>query len=83
MITSATAGDHLRASFGTGARQVLVLGHFDTVWPIGQLATMPLNRENGRLHGPGVFDMKAGIGLAMLATRAVMDAGGLDEAARS
>ena len=72
------AGDHLRASFGHGPRQLLLLGHFDTVWPIGQLTKMPLRREGGRLHGPGVFDMKAGIGLATLATRAVMAAGGLD-----
>ena len=76
-VSSATAGDHLRASFGAGPRQILLLGHFDTVWPVGQLKTMPLKREGGRLHGPGVFDMKAGIGLATLATRAVMDAGAL------
>ena len=74
----AQAGDHLRASFGQGPRQILLLGHFDTVWPIGQLKTMPLRRENGRLYGPGVFDMKAGIGLATLATRAVMAGGRLD-----
>lgn len=73
------AGDHLRASFGQGPRQILLLGHFDTVWPIGQLKTMPLKRENGRLYGPGIFDMKAGIGLATLATRAVMAEGGLDQ----
>jgi len=78
-VTPATAGDHLRVRFGHGPRQILLLGHFDTVWPIGQLTTMPLKRENGRLYGPGVFDMKAGIGLATLATRAVMAAGGLDE----
>ena len=77
-IPSATAGAHLRASFGEGSRQILLLGHFDTVWPIGQLARMPLKREGGRLHGPGVFDMKAGIALAMLATRAVIDRAGLD-----
>ncbi len=71
-VSSGTAGDHLRASFGTGTRQVLLLGHFDTVWPIGQLGTMPVAREGGRLHGPGIFDMKAGIGLATLATRAVL-----------
>jgi glutamate carboxypeptidase len=77
-IPSTAAGDHLRASFGSGDRQVLLLGHFDTVWPVGQLARMPLKRDGGRLYGPGVFDMKAGIGLATLATRAVLDAGGFD-----
>ncbi len=76
-VSSATAGDHLRVSFGSGPRQILMLGHFDTVWPVGQLDRMPLKREAGRLHGPGVFDMKAGIGLATLATRALLDAGGL------
>jgi glutamate carboxypeptidase len=79
-IPSAAAGDHLRAGFGSGSRQVLLLGHFDTVWPIGQLARMPLKREGGRLHGPGVFDMKAGIGLAMLATRALLERGALTDA---
>lgn len=72
-VASPTAGDHLRASFGSGSRQILMLGHFDTVWPVGQLAKMPLKRDAGRLHGPGVFDMKAGIGLAMLAARAVLE----------
>lgn len=76
-VSSATAGDHLRVSFGQGPRQILLLGHFDTVWPIGQLERMPLKREHGRLYGPGIFDMKAGIGLATLATRAVLAAGGL------
>jgi len=76
-VPSAAAGDHLRASFGTGSRQILMLGHFDTVWPIGQLQQMPLKRESGKLFGPGVFDMKAGIGLAMLATRALLDRGAL------
>jgi glutamate carboxypeptidase len=66
-------GDHLLAEFGCGESQVLLLGHFDTVWPVGQLAHMPLTRSNGRLHGPGVFDMKAGIGIAMLAARALLE----------
>ena len=78
-IPSLRAGDHLRAGFGSGARQILLLGHFDTVWPVGQLATMPLKREGGRLHGPGVFDMKAGIGLASLATRALVERQALDD----
>ena len=71
-IASTTAGDHLRVSFGEGSSQLLLLGHFDTVWPVGQLARMPMRREAGKLYGPGVFDMKAGIGLAALATRAVL-----------
>lgn len=70
---SAKAGDHLSATFGTGPEQILLLGHFDTVWPIGQLTRMPLKRDGGRLFGPGIFDMKAGIGLATLATRAVLE----------
>ena len=77
-VASSAAGDHLRASFGAGTRQILLLGHFDTVWPVGQLARMPIRRDGGRLHGPGVFDMKAGIGLAALATRAVLESGGLE-----
>lgn len=79
MPSGGQAGDHLRASFGQGSRQILLLGHFDTVWPIGQLKTMPIKRENGRLYGPGIFDMKAGIALATLATRAVMAEGGLGQ----
>ncbi len=68
-------GDHLLAELGCGASQVLLLGHFDTVWPVGQLERMPLVRSNGRLHGPGVFDMKAGIAIAMLASRALLETG--------
>jgi glutamate carboxypeptidase len=70
-VSNADAGDHLRLEFGRGERQVLLLGHVDTVWPVGQLGRMPLRLENGRLHGPGVFDMKAGIGLGLLAVRAL------------
>ena len=68
-------GDHLLAEFGCGTSQILLLGHFDTVWPVGQLDRMPLTRRDGRLYGPGVFDMKAGIAIAMLATRALLETG--------
>jgi glutamate carboxypeptidase len=82
-LPRADRGDHLLAEFpptslGAGGRapsQVLLLGHFDTVWPVGQLDRMPLARSGGRLHGPGVFDMKAGIAIAMLATRALRETG--------
>jgi glutamate carboxypeptidase len=67
------AGDHLRAEFGSGPRQALVLGHLDTVWPVGTLAARPLRIEHGRLYGPGVFDMKAGLALAIFAIKALAD----------
>ena len=72
-LTRPERGNHLLAEFGCGASQILLLGHFDTVWPVGQLERMPLARSNGRLHGPGVFDMKAGIAIGMLATRALLE----------
>ena len=43
------------------AGRVLGVGHSDTVWPVGTLKTMPWREANGRLWGPGVFDMKAGL----------------------
>jgi glutamate carboxypeptidase len=78
---STPAGDHLRGEFlpsgasaTESAPQILLLGHYDTVWPIGQLTRMPVRREGDRLYGPGVFDMKAGIVIGLLAMRALSDA---------
>ncbi|MEU6476719.1 M20 family metallopeptidase [Streptomyces sp. NPDC047017] len=50
---------HVRWTFGTP--RVLLLGHHDTVWPIGSLKTHPWSVEQGVARGPGVFDMKAGL----------------------
>lgn len=72
-IETSSAGNHVRAAFGHGARQILLLGHFDTVWDVGELQRMPFRRDGDRLCGPGVFDMKAGLSLGMLATRAMYD----------
>jgi glutamate carboxypeptidase len=74
-LPQADAGDHLRAEIGSGDAQILLLGHYDTVWPVGQLERMPLREENGRLHGPGVFDMKAGLVIAWMAVRALRASG--------
>ena len=72
-LTRADRGDHLLVEFGCGSSQLLLLGHFDTVWPVGQLERMPLKSEGGRLCGPGIFDMKAGIAIGMLAARALLE----------
>ena len=64
-----SAGDHLQVNFtgGKGREPVLLLGHFDTVYDMGTLETMPWREEKGRLYGPGVFDMKSGIAQMMFA----------------
>jgi glutamate carboxypeptidase len=64
-------GDHIRAEFGSGGAQTLILGHFDTVWDVGQIDRMPLREDAGRLYGPGIFDMKAGLATAILSVRAI------------
>jgi len=55
-------------------RQLLV-GHCDTVWPVGTLATMPLTVEGDILRGPGAFDMKGGLVQGLFALRALRDLG--------
>jgi glutamate carboxypeptidase len=62
-------GDHVRARLAGDGRPVLLLGHFDTVWPIGTLDRMPFRRDGDRVYGPGTFDMKAGIAIAVTAVQ--------------
>lgn len=54
-------------------KQLLVVGHLDTVWPIGTLALRPFRIEDGRAYGPGIFDMKAGVTLAVFAMSAIKE----------
>ncbi len=67
------AGDHLRASWGGGDEQVLVLCHLDTVWPVGELARRPFRIEDDRAYGPGVYDMKGGTVQAFFALKAIIE----------
>ncbi|HTX35963.1 MAG TPA: M20 family metallopeptidase [Bryobacteraceae bacterium] len=53
--------------------QILALGHSDTVWPMGTLRHMPFRQERGRLWGPGVLDMKAGIAFFLFAVEALRE----------
>jgi glutamate carboxypeptidase len=69
-------GDHLKAEFpGESGKPVMLLGHFDTVYPLGTLSNMPFHVEAGRAFGPGVYDMKAGIVMMMFALRALRESG--------
>jgi glutamate carboxypeptidase len=70
-------GDHLRISYGPGkarpAGQLLVLGHYDTVYSSGMLRKMPFRISRGKAYGPGIFDMKAGIVQALFALQALQE----------
>jgi glutamate carboxypeptidase len=61
---------HLEARIGPpGDRHVLVLCHYDTVWPAGAAAKRPAYVDGGRIHGPGTFDMRGGIAAVLGALR--------------
>jgi glutamate carboxypeptidase len=75
---TADFGDHLQVDFpGRDRRKpVLLLGHLDTVYPLGTLASMPCRIADGRLWGPGALDMKAGVGFMLHALDALRDQDG-------
>ncbi len=77
-IPGVATGGHLLArvaAAGEGSATQLVLGHMDTVWPRGSLQRMPVEVVDGKLRGPGVFDMKAGLAIGVFALRALRDLG--------
>jgi glutamate carboxypeptidase len=75
-------GDVLEFRFGPRKRaiadRVMLLGHIDTVWPVGTLRSMPCRIGEGRLWGPGTLDMKAGVAMALTAIEMLSEAGLLD-----
>lgn len=75
VLSQPERGNHLRARIPGEGRPVMLLGHFDTVWPLGTLERMPLRRDGDRLYGPGTFDMKGGIALALSAIEALRATG--------
>jgi glutamate carboxypeptidase len=79
-------GNHLEVRFGKthfrDTKSVLLLGHMDTVYPIGTISKMPFRVAKGRVWGPGVLDMKAGVALMLhvIETMLVWSAGKLPRA---
>jgi glutamate carboxypeptidase len=68
-------GDLLEARFGPRkGKPVLLLGHLDTVWPIGTLKRIPFRLKDGRAWGPGTLDMKAGVAMAFTAVEILAEA---------
>ena len=66
-------GDHLQITFDgdRAGKPILLLGHYDTVYPLGTLKEMPCRITNDRIYGPGVLDMKSGIALMLAAIEAL------------
>jgi glutamate carboxypeptidase len=77
IISQKHRGDHLRIVWpSTTPRpkaQLLVLGHYDTVYPSGTLSKMPFRVKAGKAYGPGIFDMKGGIVQALFALDALVE----------
>lgn len=74
VVRGRKTGGHLFARPPRPARgdmAQLLVGHTDTVWPVGTLEGMPVREEDGRLHGPGTLDMKGGLTQAVFALRAL------------
>jgi glutamate carboxypeptidase len=77
-------GVALEARFGRRARSassagpLLLLGHLDTVWPLGTLKAMPYRVADGRIWGPGTLDMKGGVAMALTAIEMLTEAGALN-----
>jgi len=67
-------GNHLQVDFQgkSGGKPLLLLGHMDTVYPVGTISKMPFRVSKGQAWGPGVFDMKAGIALALHVIEAIL-----------
>jgi glutamate carboxypeptidase len=74
-LPQTTFGDHLRVTWGEGNGQVLLLGHMDTVWPVGETERRPFLIEGPRGTGPGIFDMKGGLVVGLYALTALRDLG--------
>jgi glutamate carboxypeptidase len=79
VLKQSERGNHVRVEIPAHGKrssgQLLILGHLDTVYPIGTLARMPFRVSGGRAFGPGTFDMKTGLVQALFAVDAMRDAG--------
>ncbi|WP_035984820.1 M20 family metallopeptidase [Leptolyngbya sp. KIOST-1] len=77
-LSGRNTGGHLFAIAPRTPQQPaqLLIGHCDTVWPVGTLAHMPLTISQGKLYGPGSYDMKAGLVILLFALDAVQALGG-------
>ncbi len=79
VVPNRGGGNHVVGRFACSGKNepVLVLTHFDTVWPAGTLARMPVREADGRFFGPGAYDMKASL-VMLFAALEVLQPPGLE-----
>ena len=79
MIPNEKTGDHVVARFSSSSstKPILLLCHMDTVFPLGTLIKMPFREADGKIFGPGVLDMKAGIVISLAAIEELQNSSGL------
>ena len=80
VLAHGIAGNQVRVEWGghEGKPPILLLGHYDTVWPAGALETMPFAVQGGTASGPGIFDMKCGLVQGFWGIKALREAAGVD-----
>ena len=64
---------------GTGDKEVMIIGHMDTLFPVGTAAARPFTIRDDKAYGPGVLDMKGGITIALFALEALYESGWNDK----
>ena len=79
VLENEAGGNHVRVRCGGDEPPIMLLGHFDTVWPAGTIETMPFSVRDGIASGPGVFDMKCGLVQGFWAVRSLREALGIEK----
>lgn len=73
IISSDDYGNHVIGEYGNEDDQILILAHYDTVWKKGTTLNRPYTVDHDKAFGPGIFDMKSGLLLAIYAIKAIKD----------
>lgn len=78
LVPQISTGNHLIADWGSAIENdlpFLSLLHLDTVWPLGTLGAMPIREVDGKLYGPGIYDMKSSTAMTLVALKIIREAG--------
>ena len=74
IVSKSDVGDQIIARWGQGPGAILLIGHLDTGYPLGILASMPFKEKDDKIFGPGVLDMKSGLVITLTAIAALQEA---------